>query len=54
MLGFGDIWVLGAYVLCIASTALCVIYGLMYWNEEEELPPPVHPEDEDLEFEETI
>ena len=53
MLGFGDIWVLGAYLLCIASTALCVIYGLMHWNDEDEQLPNAS-EKEDIDFEETV
>ena len=54
MFGFGDFWVAAAYFLCIASTLLCVIYGLIHWNDEEDLPSPHHPADEDLEFEEDI
>ena len=54
MLGFADIWVAAAYILCIASTVLCIVYGLMHWNEKEELPPPVHPKDENLEFEDEV
>jgi hypothetical protein len=36
MLGIEDGWVALAYVLCIASTLLCVIYGLINWNRGEE------------------
>ncbi|HOJ77534.1 MAG TPA: hypothetical protein PLZ08_03780 [Bacillota bacterium] len=40
MFGIKDFWVYSAFVLCIASTLLCVIYGLLNWNkglvEEEE------------------
>ena len=32
MLGIEDKYVAAAYILCIASTALCVIYGLINWN----------------------
>ena len=32
MLGIEGKWVALAYVLCIASTVLCVIYGLISWN----------------------
>lgn len=41
MWGIEDKWVLAAYLLCIGSAALCVIYGLVNWNrgaEEPELP----------------
>ncbi len=31
-LGIVDFWVFLAYVLCIASALLCVIYGLINWN----------------------
>lgn len=40
MFGIKDFWVYSAFVLCVASTLLCVIYGLLNWNkglvEEEE------------------
>lgn len=42
MLGIEDVWVWLAYVLCIASALLCVIYGLITWNRGEEA---VEPED---------
>ena len=32
LLGIPDPWVWGAYVLCILSTLLCVVYGLVNWN----------------------
>jgi len=35
MLGIEDKWVALAYILCIASTILCVIYGLINWNRGE-------------------
>jgi hypothetical protein len=41
-LGIQDIWVWLAYILCILSTALCVVYGLVNWNKGEE---PVKPDD---------
>jgi hypothetical protein len=42
MLGINDPWIWGVYLLCILSTLLCIIYGLMNWNkgadmEEEEM-----------------
>jgi len=54
MLGFADFWVAAAYFLCIASTLLCVVYGLLHWNDDEELSPPAHPKDENLEFEDEV
>jgi hypothetical protein len=40
MLGIDDPWVWGVYLLCIFSTLLCVIYGIINWNrggEQESL-----------------
>lgn len=42
LLGIEDPWVWMAYILCIASTVLCVVYGLVNWNKGEEA---VQPED---------
>lgn len=40
MLGFADGWITLVYLLCIGSTLLCVVYGLINWNrgaqEEQE------------------
>jgi len=36
MLGIEDKYVWLAYVLCIASTLLCVIYGLITWKRGDE------------------
>ncbi len=54
MLGFADGWVALAYFLSIASTLLCIVYGLLHWNQDDVMPDPVHPKDENLDFEETI
>ena len=40
MLGIEDKGVLTAYLLCIASTVLCVVYGLLNWNKGEEALQP--------------
>lgn len=32
MFGFGDVWVLLAYVLTFGSVILCVVYGIINWN----------------------
>lgn len=41
MLGLHDFWIILVYLLCIGSTVLCVVYGLVSWNKGEE---PVRPE----------
>ncbi|MFP4355509.1 MAG: symporter small accessory protein [Phycisphaerae bacterium] len=35
-LGLSDPYILAAYLLCILSTVLCVIYGAICWNRGEE------------------
>ncbi len=42
MLGIEDPFVWIAYILCIASTILCVIYGAICWNRGDE---PAETED---------
>lgn len=37
MLGIDDPGIWGVYLLCIFSTLLCVIYGIVNWNREGEL-----------------
>lgn len=32
MLGFSDFGIALVYLLCIASTVLCVVYGFINWN----------------------
>lgn len=32
MFGIDDIGVILAFVLCIASTVLCLVYGAVQWN----------------------
>ncbi|HPJ39308.1 MAG TPA: hypothetical protein PK253_10060 [Spirochaetota bacterium] len=34
MFGLGDGWVFSAYMLCIASSILCVVYGILKWNSD--------------------
>jgi len=39
MLGLPDFWIWSAYLFCILSAVLCVVYGLVNWNrgaDEEE------------------
>lgn len=42
MLGIDDAWILAAYLLCIGSTVLCFLYGLIMWNRGDD---QVRPED---------
>jgi len=37
MLGIDDPWIWGVYLLCILSTLLCIVYGLINWNKGAEL-----------------
>ena len=32
-LGLSDFGIISAYVLCILSTLLCVVYGIVNWNK---------------------
>jgi len=36
MLGIEDGWVVLAYILCILSAVICVVYGAANWNKGEE------------------
>ncbi len=36
LLGIKDVWVWLAYILCLLSTLLCVVYGFIHWNQGEE------------------
>ena len=42
MLGIEDKGVLTAYLLCLFSAVLCIIYGALNWNRGDE---PVDPDD---------
>ena len=42
MLGIEDPWVLLAYLLCVGSTLLCVVYGVVNRNRGDD---PVEPDD---------
>jgi hypothetical protein len=35
VLGFGDIGVTMAFLVMVGSTVLCVVYGILHWNDEE-------------------
>lgn len=54
MLGFGDVWVVMAYGLCLASTLLCVGYALVRWNEDEVMPTAQHPAGEDASLDDEV
>jgi hypothetical protein len=41
IIGLDDPWVALAYLLSIAGSLVCVIYGVLNWNEGDE---PVQPE----------
>lgn len=43
LLGMGDFSIFAVYILCIAATLACVIYGIVNWNKGGE------SEEEDLE-----
>jgi hypothetical protein len=40
MLGIDDTWVLCGYLLCLASAALCIVYGFANWNRGSEAVAP--------------
>ncbi len=42
MLGIKDFWVFLGYALSVASTLLCIAYGLATWNKGAE---PIRQED---------
>ncbi len=44
MLNIPDPWVAAALLLCLASTLLCVVWGVFRWNEDDRDPET----DEDL------
>lgn len=44
MLGIDDVWVWLPYVLCLISTAGCIVYGVVSWNRDGVDVPPA-PED---------
>ncbi len=41
-LGIADPWVFLAYILSLASSVLCILYGLFNWNKGDEA---IQPED---------
>lgn len=45
MLGLGDFSVFAAYILCILSALLCVVYGVINWNKGGEVSSEVAAEE---------
>ena len=43
MLGIEDQWVSIAYILCIVSALLCLVWGIIKWNKDD---PESESEDE--------
>ena len=43
MLGIEDPWVSAAYLLCIGSALLCLVWGIIKWNKDD---PESESEDE--------
>jgi len=35
MLGIEDQWVSIAYILCIVSALLCLVWGIIKWNKDD-------------------
>ena len=40
MFGIEDPWVALAYILCILSALLCLIWGGLKWNKDDSTPEP--------------
>lgn len=34
ILGIEDPWIWGVYILLILSVILCIVYGIVHWNDE--------------------
>ncbi len=43
MLGIEDPWVVTAFILCILSALLCLVWGIIKWNQDD---PESEPEEE--------
>lgn len=35
MFGISDVWVLLAFLLSLASSLLCILWGIFRWNEKD-------------------
>ena len=40
MLGIEDPWVVTAFILCIISALLCLVWGIAKWNQDDSEPEP--------------
>ena len=40
MLGIADPWVILAYLLCIISALLCLVWGVLKWNVDDTVAEP--------------
>ena len=40
MLGIEDPWVVAPYILCILSALLCVVWGAIKWNKDDDVQEP--------------
>jgi len=38
MLGIEDPWVVTAFILCITSALLCLVWGIIKWNQDDPDP----------------
>ncbi len=38
MLGIEDPWVVTAFILCIISALLCLVWGIIKWNQDDPDP----------------
>ena len=52
MLGLGDFSVFAAYVLCVLSAVLCVVYGVVNWNKGGDVSAEVAAEEARWDIEE--
>lgn len=52
MLGLGDFWVSSVFILCILSTLLCVVYGAIKWNSDDQDDGLIQEEEKKWEEEE--
>ena len=51
ILGIPDPWISSAFILCLASTLLCIVYGAINWNKGDESETDLKKDKEWLEHE---
>jgi hypothetical protein len=59
MLGINDPWIILAYLTCIASAIVCIVYGIYNWNrgaddEANEISEEGKWEKDEIKIEETL